>query len=490
MKDTKQILLVSIIEFLDFSLLIIMNVSPSTERVNDFLSSLSKLSQERIMQDQEIKRGLDRDIQSLKGTINQTTQVLDISILSNRVPPMKPKKPTAFVKAQDTIKSEYDDGPPLPRRRFDEENPPVLPVRRDIKEKPWKPIKPLKQTVIYSDMELQENLDNKKYKSFNNLKQSIEKGEHSRPNKPAKANWLSLDNHISNTFNQASSYKSAEVTKEPSKSLKADFHRKEDVIVADQEVNQIDESAKLVKIKPLVPKKPSSSNVNDIKIVTTKPRYEEFKKKDNELLLAQISKLKPAKAPPPKPAKEFGKYNKQDTQELHEKLAILSPIKPKQVVEPFSLKNNELVTGQLNKIKKKPEDPNEPEIKPKAITDETPEVGQLKVNEINFKSQLSLIIKTNSNPSLSNQTPILNLKRYGTDPTGVNSTKTETKLSHPNKSRSKGPKRRLPKTLKTEQKHEKETINIPNKVPPALKPKPKNVGNLKSTIQFQGEVFI
>ena len=109
-----------------------VDVSPSSKKVDDFLTSLSELSQSRIQEDQERQRELQRKVDELKRQSptkgmerrpgNSEINIMNSpSGLVSREPPL--------LKFNRLVRE--DDGPPLPRRRrHDDEKSPPLPRRR------------------------------------------------------------------------------------------------------------------------------------------------------------------------------------------------------------------------------------------------------------------------------------------------------------------------------------------------------------------------
>ncbi|ODV68591.1 hypothetical protein HYPBUDRAFT_152003 [Hyphopichia burtonii NRRL Y-1933] len=159
-----------------------VEVSPSTKKVDDFLSSLSQLSQERLREDQRRQRGLQRNIDELRERLGSSSPMKSSSIGINRSssslghyhdevpqlrfnrdmtsrdkfyqdlkdleasesPPPKPKRPSGSVFDTTHDDSAQEDPPSLPTRpeyRFSSSRsssppPPALPKRRDLDSKP------------------------------------------------------------------------------------------------------------------------------------------------------------------------------------------------------------------------------------------------------------------------------------------------------------------------------------------------------------------
>ncbi|CAH6718547.1 hypothetical protein CLIB1444_01S09164 [[Candida] jaroonii] len=611
------------------------DISPNTKKVNDFLSSLSKMSQDRLSEDHQIGRDLDRDIESLRGngkryhylsdgtpieyslSEDQTSRKSPLT-LGDESPPKMPRRP-------------IEQPPPsLPRRKYlDDEDGPPLPQRKVSGSKPIKPAKPsftkanekdfevnLVQPVARTsapivkkkEIDIAEKYGLKKFtpttsaaltghRSFADIESSIRNGNSgkteeppSKPPKPAKS-WLNSSIQASKPYHETDAPKPnsdiAKLVKSPKKDTAFDIndiHRDKnsnswiDSVVSKSPQRGIEAKAHQtkpqpieftkktengnseIKIKPEVKNKPEIKTKPEIKgkpEIKTKPEIKNseikaksetqkpqikakpaitpktqfniqkptYKEQDNELLLAQLSKLKSRKSPPP-PVKDFKKL---DVEPLKTTLGRLSPTKvmeDKSNLSNYKQADNDLLNRQLNKIKEKPVVKSKPMIdqksidkpaidqkpvidkpkggkpkedkqlrethtkiptirnKPPAIKKSTPEIkpkptndSQSSLTSLDFKSQLSSILRSNTEPTTSS--PSMQIQRSNTEPE-----KSQSKLTHPNKSRSKGPKRRLPKSFKNEKQPQPSNI----KPKPPIKPKPKSVGDLKSNIDF--DVFI
>ncbi|EGW32346.1 uncharacterized protein SPAPADRAFT_50910 [Spathaspora passalidarum NRRL Y-27907] len=175
-------------------------------------------------------------------------------------------------------------------------------------------------------------------------------------------------------------------------------------------------------------------------------------------------------------------YARKDAEALQAQLKSLSkPAKPAKGQNSYANKDAEVIQNQLSRLAK-PE-PAEPA---KAET---------------FESKLNgLLSRVNSAPATPPAPSPAGIRRVKTEPAN-DSPKTEAKLSHPGKGRSKGPKRRLPKSLATsgappqkqqeQQEQQPIDISIKKPAPPINKhSKPKPVGELKPSRDFSGELFI
>lgn len=555
------------------------------------------MSQDRLSQDHQIGRDLDRDIESLRGNGKRYHYLLDgtpieysipedkgsrklqLTTEDNETPPEMPKRPK-------------DQSPPsLPRRKYLDEDGPPLPQRKVSGTKPIKPAKPsfsekkyeveILQPVarpsappVKKDISITEKYGLKKFtpttltghRSFADIETSIRNGKPevpSKPPKPAKT-WLNSSIQASKPYHETNAPKPnsdiAKLVKSPKKESTFDvndIHReKNSNSWIDSVVNKSPKREE-APIKPIRPPKPQFKEMkSDVKLEVTKPEISKpeiahpestkptiaklttskpeplvkdtkpkpippkpskpnFQQQDNELLLAQLLKLKSRKTPPP--PKNFKEL---DVAPLKNTLGRLSPTKgvkeDKSNLGNYKDADNALLNSQLNKIKEKPivkakpvidkpavektliekpviEKPGKkpsvekPPIKDKPIIkkpvntiqpiNQNSNNSQTSLNSIDFKSQLSSILRSNTDPT--SPSPPVQIQRSNTEPT-----KAESKLTHPNKSRSKGPKRRLPKSFKNEK-----SSPIPEaKSKPPIKPKPKSVGDLKSKIDF--DVFI
>ena len=226
------------------------DVSPSSKKVDDFLSSLSLLSQERIKEDRQRQRNLQHDIDELRSRLHSSSPIKGESNYmssSNRslyqisVPDLK------FNRSR--LSQEDDFAPPLPRRRDvqEEDEPPALPRRARVeeeetaprlptrkhqdsigllqpvarKEAPAKPMKPKPVTTKYDKRQLPSSNDVEPsgHRSFRDIESLIRSGKASTKTlesasaelpdpkpKPTKPAWLSSSvKPVSNTKQAPSS---------------------------------------------------------------------------------------------------------------------------------------------------------------------------------------------------------------------------------------------------------------------------------------------
>ncbi|KAL7663767.1 hypothetical protein ABC855_g3570 [[Candida] zeylanoides] len=102
--------------------------SPSSSKVDDFLSSLSSLSQQRLSEDSQRQRRLQRSIDELRRCSGSTSPV--------RHPP-KPQKPLHLAGSAPSLREETP--PPMPPRPADEAAPPMPPRPADEAAPPMPP---------------------------------------------------------------------------------------------------------------------------------------------------------------------------------------------------------------------------------------------------------------------------------------------------------------------------------------------------------------
>ncbi|WEJ96993.1 hypothetical protein PSN45_004539 [Yamadazyma tenuis] len=562
-------------------------MSPSLDKVDDFLSQLSQLSQERLSEDQNRQQALERNIQSLRSSSSSPHKRLDSftpskpaytdvpSLKFNRdkrlgnTPPPKPQRP------KPNLQESRDESPPplLPRRR--EETPPALPRRRDasedeqtpplpqrryLKTPPQKPsqkpgdftidlvkpvsaptahkIKPLASRGSSNQREVSDSQE-KRFRSFAEVENSI-KGEPAKPAKPSKSDGLSSSISPSSATSGvvdavAASQNSKPLGEKPVIAAKFVPQTDEVEVVSPtrgiRSTSWIDSAQSrspirnrspvtpiTMKPKPQVkPKveanletkatpKPVIIKPKPIVETFTKPSYDNYKSKDNEPLLSQLAKMKdkPKPVPKPKPA-DLAKYDENTTTELKTQLTKLAsnktssqPIKPiKPSVMKYKEQDTSLLNSQISRLGKR---------------------TALESAPVDFKSQLNSIIRVTTAPQLGGPpaTKLHQLERSQSFPIEKRpDTESTSKLTHPQKSRAKGPKRRLPKnlnrgtsmpssaeakkfppptnkdsTLETKKASTPETKKVPPPINKASKPKPKTqpVEDVKTSLQFKGEI--
>lgn len=220
-----------------------------------------------------------------------------------------------------------------------------------------------------------------------------------------------------------------------------------------------------------------------------KPSTTNYKEQDNELLRSQLSKLgsKPTKLPPQKEKDEA------------EGLLALSKLKPAKA-PPQKVPEKPEALRRLEALKKGPEkEPKKAPPKPiKQLNDTQEKSGSqsdLTAAPASFHDQLSSILKSSTAPALGapSMAPV---NRSKTDPSLSKRKDTAGgKLTHPNKARAKGPRRKLPKSIAkstettTSSPGPVATPLVKKRLPPPIKAKP-NLDQLKPSRNFSGELFI
>lgn len=282
--------------------------------------------------------------------------------------------------------------------------------------------------------------------------------------------------------------------------------------------------------------KSTMSRLSPSKPTTGKPSLEKFTKNEEDLLSLTMSRLSAKKVPVEKPS--LDKYENNDAEMVRSQLKLLGS---KNVKYKELQKEQENIEGlaQLKKLKQvkkdaeekkappkpekrillnsepdkkpsKPEKPTQlkieskPALKSPSVTESNSVQSSATTSVTSFQDQLSsILLRTGTAPELGGSAPFGPIKRSNTEPKRdvVNSEK----LTHPNKSRAKGPKRRLPKAQKTSsertEKAKTSPMTSPNepkddkvKAKPKPKPKPKPLElkpvECKPSRSFSGEIFI
>ncbi|CUM57818.1 unnamed protein product [Debaryomyces tyrocola] len=277
-----------------------------------------------------------------------------------------------------------------------------------------------------------------------------------------------------------------------------------------------------------------------------KPSISKYEEQDTEVLKLQMQKLSHGKNAPPKPSKPSPKkYQDEDnaillsqmkklgrnsnsstargsTQQTNpEGLAALAKLKPVKVAPlsksassnsiPEPIKKLEHMKTSDRTLKKSP-----PPERPAATR--TPSSSDLSDNKssskgpASFQDQLSSIMRASTVPNVRASKPAANIPRASTLPLHEDTASaTQSKLTHPNKGRSKGPKRRLPKKIANSPSTADKACSASahananakdsttqiidfkhKKVPPPVNKasKQKALDNLKPSRNFSGELFI
>ena len=569
------------------------DVSPSDNKVDTFLSSLSQLSQDKLREDQERQQRLQRNIDELQLRLRSTSPIKSSMSSSNvslgkshygyNIPDLKfnrskiaekeiPKQ-EELVEEEDgpalpkrPAKYDTDDKapPPLPRRKYkeqqqeDEKDAPALPKRKTDKEEEKKapamprrknqveeinllspvarkssfpmpkqtPAKPAKPTSVKPDLKTERPTVGQ-HRSFRDIENLIKSGDTtqkttlapststststskqapprprprpppknllepvktqqpsapSTPVKPVKSDWLT-------------SLASAKTTTSTPQSPESKNGNKSPVMVKPKEKGGIqDEEAEFIlkfkelkatKKKPILPtpkpremsvpgippiKKPiekplkpvslnEKKNIKDGKVFETKEEAE-FKSK--------FEKLKTGPVPPRKP-KTLSSFN-EPPPEFQNKFNKIAAKSPQKLQRPAT-------TGSLGNYKDK----------------DTAELRLQLEKLVSARNKAGPIASPTKDVSVPKEVVAKKVDTQSSDE----------KLVHPTKARTKGPKRRLPKTMLKGGETEKKTEVVQPKAqpvpeiktkkvgPPVKKhTKPKEIGELEPSSRVNGDFFI
>lgn len=443
-------------------------------------------------------------------------------------PPPKPARPSSIVGkkldnddddevAPELPRRRYQSSSPsvppaLPRRRNTEDTPPPMPARRSNggKEPPKKPAKPTRP--ISSGQTTSSTGDSGETTAGEftvdlvkpvAAKDSLDIKPSASP-KPLQSTTKPYGSDIilatSTGFTNEKTYRSFS---DVERSIKAQNDNS-------PENKATDQTKPMKPMKPMKPLKPKALNSDGASLNTDdsmggQPEYESTGESPKAETIKPIKPMKPMKpikpVKPVQPIKPDIKDNG-NTSELADGITPKSkpviqpkPVQPKPSAQPkppsyddYKLNDNQPLIDQMNKMNKvkpdkrnkpaKPAKPTKPSFETlmdksptsQITTQNTPTSLQAHPENppVDFRAQLSSIIKAGTSPSLSlNEPPNPKpLNRSLTDPTSrgagagartVNhslsphtkrhDTVASGKLAHPNKSRAKGPKRKLPKNL-------------------------------------------
>lgn len=500
-------------------------VSPSSKKVDEFLSSLSQISQERLRENQKRQRDLQRDIDDLRRSSTSSPysplRQLGASNTENN-------HGITEIKFNRSARSNFfekwkDVAPELPKRPQDEEGPPL--PSRPKPEKPQKPQKlPTLPTRPSNVIEVERIVD-----IARPVARVVEKPE------------------VRKSLVQVPQYRASTSPRSSEPTRLVTFSEMESKIQSGSRVFATNSGLSDLK-KPMIPNKPKDlkkeSTEETGKTVATK--FEGFGlAKPLKPVKPPTSSFKPStlapekKEPPTKPAKpekpakpgkpekpSFKSFQAQDSQELQNQILRLSPTKsasretkpaPVEEIKPFgSLKpvkpakpTSLDVPEALNALAKlKPAKPApiktlEPVLRtpiksssvagPKAdLKASSPELSK---EQPDFHAKLSNILRASTEPTLgASISEVPEPIRRTQSSTPANST--PAKLTHPNKSRAKGPKRKLPKQLNASETAKtgkfgassdsgtSATISAPTETPTTEKPPAEILGMANSARQI------
>ncbi|RCK64253.1 hypothetical protein Cantr_10422 [Candida viswanathii] len=528
------------------------DVSPSNTKVNDFLSSLSQLSQDKLREDQERQQRLQRNIDELQRRLRSTSPIKSSVTVSSvslgkshygySVPELK------FNRSKVTeveVSEEEEEGPelprrpvekappPLPRRKYKEEDAPALPKRRYQKEEeeeeeapalpkrksekdkdeeeinllnpvprkssfpipkqtPSKPTKPAKPASVKPDFKVERPAPGQ-HRSFRDIENIIKSSEPSTtkpapprpakkvdvpvepktPAKPVKSDWLtSLASAKTTTFTPQSpeSKKGSKSHVLPKPKAKDDLEDEEaEFILKFKELKPakkpvLPKPKPIVKSSPVVPlaKKPIEKQLKPVGLTETKNTRDvrSFETKEEAEFKSKFEKLKTGPVPPKKP-KTLTSFN-EPPPEFQNKFNKIAAKSPQKLQRPAT-------TGSLGNYKEK--------------------------DTAELRSQLEKLVSARNKGGPPAVVKSVDTVREVT-PKKSDTQSSEEKLVHPTKSRTKGPKRRLPKTML--KKEDVKPVQQPvveikkKKVGPPINKhtKPKEVGELKPSIAASGDFFI
>lgn len=215
------------------------------------------------------------------------------------------------------------------------------------------------------------------------------------------------------------------------------------------------------------------------------------KEKDKAEGLLALSKLKPVKAPPQKVPEKPEALRRLD--DLKGNKETDSKVGKKAPPKPMALKKSDRVETQQGRISELPNASHENGSRSDLSKAPPPS---------SFEDKLSSILKSSTAPTLG-ASPLAPVSRSSTEP-GLSKRKDTSggKLTHPNKSRAKGPRRKLPKSMAQSKQDEVQpaSLSVEKRVPPAIKTKSSRVpppinakpslDKMKPSRNFSGEVFI
>ncbi|KAK6205399.1 muscle M-line assembly protein unc-89 [Scheffersomyces amazonensis] len=596
-------------------------ISPSSTKVDDFLSSLSQISQERLREDQQRQNVLRRNINELKSNsaVSSPSKPGDIpsysftpatyKIINSSPTKKEPFRSSRYTFDEDEVE---EDAPKLPARpSADDDVAPPLPARREQNSfevnllQPKARVEPPKISKLSKPnlpTKSSSPLSNKSdgYRSFSQIEASIKNSQPKPsieptykktaplvptklPKTPTKLNPNGSETDWMSSLAKSKVVSPSTINNAPKPSYQTALWATQNAKIT----NKLSEAAKPELKKPptkpsylesrkqreakedVPPPKPTrptvipklAVNEKVIPVKPAKPVSKIYEEKDSELLKSTISKLSSTKVPPLKPSKpsvdlytksekdilstvksslssksaplkaskpNLSSYSKQDSEELKSQLQRLKPTKPP-IVSAKPSATNDIIPA----LKPRPV----PTYKSKTVNlpvyeqDEqkqksTSSLTVVPTKEGTFEDKLSSILRASTLPEtkigFGRDPPIRPIGRSSTEPTKQEKREDTTNskgITHVSKSRAKGPKRRLPKSMQTKNTtNETKSVSVPvskpeaepepdsesevasqlsipkssKKVPPPINKlaKPKTVGELKPSRNFSGEVFI
>lgn len=447
-------------------------VSPSSKKVDEFLSSLSQLSQDRLRDTQKRQRDLQRDINELRRSSTSPYSPAGY----NGASPSSYNHGITELKFNRSARGNFyehwkDVAPELPKRRQEEESPP-LPARPKP-ERPAKPkVPPLLPTRPSAATQVDTVVEIVRPVARNSEKPPISRSliqvtEYTaslapRPNKPGPIHSFGeLEKKImsgSRVFSTQSSqiketapFKPIVPSKPKVLKEEASSDRKRPEVVKPSAIFRNNGPALLEPSPTLrTPSKPEKPH---------KPTFKTFEAKDTQELKKQIQRLSPTKSVSPEriqptstKVKPFSlkpvKPSKPVDLEVHEAVNALAKLKPtksaplKPATKPASQTVDKFTSpkpASQTVAKSTPPTP-----KPKA--DLFPDKTTLTKAQPEFHAKLSSILRASTEPSLAApiSRPNEAIRRAKTN---TDTSSGPAKLTHPIKTRAKGPRRKLPNQI-------------------------------------------
>lgn len=234
--------------------------------------------------------------------------------------------------------------------------------------------------------------------------------------------------------------------------------------------------------------------------------HRDYSEQDTELLKSQLNRL--GKKQPPKPAKpSVNKYEERDTELLRSQLQRLGHLRSTLAAKEEKIEESPEGLAALSKLKKAKPPPPKVAEKPEALKRLEALRAKEKAGGQSEKTTDSFGATTTPTPDPSDlgpsiQTQLLSILRSSTVPLGApapreisrtNTDPTPTKdikLTHPNKGRARGPKRRLPKAMTNTQSKAPETIKDFKRPPLVNKASKPNLEAVKPSRFVSGELFL
>lgn len=484
-----------------YAITIMTQVSPSSKKVDEFLLTLSQMSQDRLRDDQKRQRDLQRDIDGLRRSSSPFSprhNSKDSPRHDHGITELKFNR-----SARQIFQDKWRDVAPELPKRPQEEDGPALPTRPkpQAPQKPAKPPKmpqrPLTVETIdrFENIEIIQPIARPSGKSSLSQSQiSVPQYVASQPAKPSKPGRITLFSEMQTEIQGGTRVFASSGTKKPLIPSKPKELQKENsttLLASSTSLSGSSVTAKPMKpTKPFIALKTTTLGKPDAAepSKTEKPNFKSFQDKDTQELHNQILRLSPTKGI----TKEKTKATV--TVEATKSFGALRPVKP---AKPATLEVPEALSA-LAKLKAAKAAPLKPQKKFEAVkSDEKKEIesassrsslepslrkvpgpaqnskissqysssGQSRASgpeltqaKPDFHAKLSSILRASTEPAMATPSPV-------SAPAPIRRTQSTRssepqKLSHPNKSRAKGPKRKLPKLLNKDKDNVKSKSSV------------------------------